>query len=86
MRGIYEDSETMVMSAVGIIHKFTVGGIIPGKCSELLLVCKVLVDWLSQARDSVYYNVDSDIVIYSGSREQVEINLEKWRYVLETRH
>lgn len=43
MRGMYEDSETMVMSAVGIIPKFTVGGIIPGKCSELL-VCKVLVD------------------------------------------
>ncbi|XP_065658457.1 uncharacterized protein LOC136082969 [Hydra vulgaris] len=83
-----ENSVTTVRYAVGMTDRFKVE-VGPNQGSALspflfVIVMDRLTDEVRQESPWTMMFAD-DIVICSESREQVEVNLERWRYALESR-
>ncbi|MCJ8744975.1 hypothetical protein PDJAM_G00124900 [Pangasius djambal] len=88
VQDIYERSRTVVRCAVGQTEEFKVEvGLHQGSALSPFLFAMVM-DQLSEGvrQESPYTMMFADdIVICSESREQVEENLERWRFALERR-
>ncbi|MCJ8738873.1 hypothetical protein PDJAM_G00040650 [Pangasius djambal] len=87
VQDMYERSRTVVRSAVGQTEEFKVEvGLHQGSALSPFLFAMVM-DQLSEVRQESPYTMmfADDIVICSESREQVEENLERWRFALERR-
>ncbi|KAK3552031.1 hypothetical protein QTP70_031579 [Hemibagrus guttatus] len=87
VQGMYERSRTMVRCAVGQTEEFKVEvGLHQGSALSPFLFAMVM-DQLSEVRQESPWTMmfADDIVICSESREQVEENLERWKFALERR-
>ncbi|KAK3552020.1 hypothetical protein QTP70_031590 [Hemibagrus guttatus] len=88
VQDMYERSRTVVSSAVGQTEEFKVEvGLHQGSALSPFLFA-IVMDQLSEEvrQDSPWTMMFADdIVICSESREQVEENLERWRFALERR-
>ncbi|KAK3535523.1 hypothetical protein QTP70_016943 [Hemibagrus guttatus] len=87
VQDMYERSRTMVRCAVGQTEEFKVEvGLHQGSALSAFLFA-VVMDQLSEEgrQESLCTMFSDDIVICSESREQVEENLERWRFALERR-
>ncbi|KAK3544162.1 hypothetical protein QTP86_003943 [Hemibagrus guttatus] len=88
VQDIYERSRTVVRCAVGQTEEFKVEvGLHQGLALSPFLFA-IVMDQLSEEvrRESPWTMMFADdIVICSESREQVEENLERWRFALERR-
>ncbi|MCJ8739511.1 hypothetical protein PDJAM_G00048000 [Pangasius djambal] len=87
MQDMYERSRTVVRCAVGQTEEFKVEvGLHQGSALSPFLFAMV-IDQLSELRQESPCTMmfADDIVICSESREQVEENLERWRFALERR-
>ncbi|MCI4385498.1 hypothetical protein PGIGA_G00051260 [Pangasianodon gigas] len=88
VQDMYERSRTVVRCAVGQTEEFTVEvGLHQGSALSPFLFAMVMDQSSEEVRQESPCTVmfADDIVIYSESREQVEENLERWRFVLERR-
>ncbi|KAK3574008.1 hypothetical protein QTP86_034351 [Hemibagrus guttatus] len=88
VQDMYERSRTVVRCAVGQTEEFNVeGGLHQGSALSPFLFA-IVMDQLSEEvrQESPWTMMFADgIVICSESREQVEENLERWRFALERR-
>ncbi|KAK3559452.1 hypothetical protein QTP86_013634, partial [Hemibagrus guttatus] len=88
VQDMYERSRTVVRCAVGQTEEFKVEvGLHQGSALSPFL-CAMVMDQLSEEvrQESPWTMMFADgIVICSESREQVEENLERWRFALERR-
>ncbi|KAK3543129.1 hypothetical protein QTP70_011665 [Hemibagrus guttatus] len=88
VQDMYERSRTVVRCAVGQTEEFKVEvGLHQGSALSPFL-CAIVMDQLSEEvrQESPWTMIFADdIVICSESREQVEENLERWRFALERR-
>ncbi|KAK3522406.1 hypothetical protein QTP86_009978 [Hemibagrus guttatus] len=88
VQDMYERNKTVVMCAVGQTEEFKVEvGLHQGSALSPFLFA-IVMDQLSEEvrRESPWTMMFADdIVICSESREQVEENLERWRFALERR-
>ncbi|KAK3542444.1 hypothetical protein QTP86_025898 [Hemibagrus guttatus] len=88
VQDMYERSRTVVRCAVGQTEEFKVEvGLHQGSALSLFLFA-IVMDQLSEEvkQESPWTMMFADdIVICSESREQVEENLERWRFALERR-
>ncbi|KAK3545114.1 hypothetical protein QTP70_000834 [Hemibagrus guttatus] len=88
VQDMYVRSRTMVRCAVGQTEEFKVEvGLHQGLGSEPLPVCYSDGHLSEEVRQKSTWTMmfADDIVICSESREQVEENLERWRFALERR-
>ncbi|KAK3519801.1 hypothetical protein QTP70_006182 [Hemibagrus guttatus] len=87
VQDMYERSRTVVRCAVGQTEEFNVEvGLHQGSALSPFLFA-IVMDQLSEEvrQESPWTMFADDIVICSESREQVEENLERWRFALERR-
>ncbi|XP_065671877.1 uncharacterized protein LOC136089732 [Hydra vulgaris] len=85
---MYENSVTAVRCAVGMTDRFKVEvGLHQGSALSPFLFAIVIDRLTDEDRQESPWTMmfADDIVICSESREQVEVNLERWRYALESR-
>ncbi|KAK3546874.1 hypothetical protein QTP86_003804 [Hemibagrus guttatus] len=88
MQDMYERSRTVVRCAVGHTEEFKVEvGLHQGSALSPFLFVMVMDQLLEEVRQESPWTMmfADDIVICSESREQVEENLERWRFALERR-
>ncbi|KAK3521000.1 hypothetical protein QTP86_001622 [Hemibagrus guttatus] len=88
VQDIYERSRTVVRCAVGQTEEFNVEvGLHQGSALSPFLFAIVMDQLSEEVRQESPWTMmfADDIVICSESREQVEENLERWRFVLERR-
>ncbi|MCJ8729260.1 hypothetical protein PDJAM_G00104010 [Pangasius djambal] len=88
VQDMYERSRTVVRCAVGQIEEFKVEvGLHQGSALSPFLFAMVMDQLSEDVRQESPYTMifADDIVICSESREQVEENLERWRFALERR-
>ncbi|KAK3566156.1 hypothetical protein QTP86_028452, partial [Hemibagrus guttatus] len=88
VQDMYERSRTVVRCAVGQTEEFKVEvGLHQGSALSPLLFAIVMDQLSEEVRQESPWTMmfADDIVICSESREQVEENLERWRFVLERR-
>ncbi|KAK3539467.1 hypothetical protein QTP70_008494 [Hemibagrus guttatus] len=88
VQGMYERSRTVVRCAVAQTEEFKVEvGLHQGSVLSPFLFAMVMDQLSEEVRQESPWTMmfADDIVICSESREQVEENLERWRYVLERR-
>ncbi|KAK3514090.1 hypothetical protein QTP70_003205 [Hemibagrus guttatus] len=85
---MYERSRTVVRCAVGQTEEFKVEvGLHQGSALSPFLFAMVMDQLSEEVRQESPWTmmIADDIVICSDSREQVEENLERWRFALERR-
>ncbi|KAK3546878.1 hypothetical protein QTP86_003798 [Hemibagrus guttatus] len=88
VQDMYERSRTVVSCAVGQKEEFKVEvGLHQGSALSPFLFAMVMDQLSEKVREESPWTMmfADDIVICSESREQVEENLERWRFVLERR-
>ncbi|MCJ8748318.1 hypothetical protein PDJAM_G00163480 [Pangasius djambal] len=88
VQDMYERSRTVVRCAVGQTEEFKVEvGLHQGSALSPFLFAMVMDQLSEEVRQESPYTkmFADDIVICSESREQVEENLERWRFALERR-
>ncbi|KAK3527096.1 hypothetical protein QTP86_010830 [Hemibagrus guttatus] len=88
VQDMYERSRTVVRCAVGQTEEFKVEvGLHQGSALSPFLFAIVMDQLSEEVRQESPWTMmfADDIVIYSESREQVEENLERWRFALERR-
>ncbi|KAK3569817.1 hypothetical protein QTP86_005850 [Hemibagrus guttatus] len=88
VQDMYERSRTVVRCAVGQTEEFNVEvGLHQGSALSPFLFAIVMDQLSEEVRQESPWTVmfADDIVICSESREQVEENLERWRFALERR-
>ncbi|KAK3543274.1 hypothetical protein QTP70_014065 [Hemibagrus guttatus] len=88
VQDMYERSRTVVRCAVGQTEEFNVEvGLHQGSSLSPFLFAMVLDQLSKEVRQESPWTMmfADDIVICSESREQVEENLERWRFALERR-
>ncbi|KAK3569875.1 hypothetical protein QTP86_006750 [Hemibagrus guttatus] len=88
VQDMYERSRTVVRCAVGQTEEFKVEvGLHQGSAPSPFLFTIVMDQLSEEVRQESPWTMmfADDIVIYSESREQVEENLERWRFALEKR-
>ncbi|KAK3510717.1 hypothetical protein QTP70_015983, partial [Hemibagrus guttatus] len=88
VQGMYERSRTVVKCAVGQTEEFKVEvGLHQGSALSPFLFAMVMDQLSEEVRQESPWTMmfADDIVICSESREQVEENLERWRFALERR-
>ncbi|KAK3532054.1 hypothetical protein QTP86_003542 [Hemibagrus guttatus] len=88
VQDMYERSRTVVRCAVGQTEEFNVEvGLHQGSALSLFLFAMVMDQLSEEVRQESPWAMmfADDIVICSESREQVEENLERWRFALERR-
>ncbi|KAK3568664.1 hypothetical protein QTP86_011458 [Hemibagrus guttatus] len=88
VQDMYERSRTVVRCAVGQTEEFNVEvGLHQGSALRPFLFAIVMDQLLEEVRQESPWTMmfADDIVICSESREQVEENLERWRFALERR-
>ncbi|XP_060718066.1 uncharacterized protein LOC132840435 [Tachysurus vachellii] len=88
VQDMYERSRTVVRCAVGQTEEFTVEvGLHQGSALSPFLFAIVMDQLSEEVRQESPWTMmfADDIVICSESREQVEENLERWRFALEKR-
>ncbi|KAK3508739.1 hypothetical protein QTP70_004218 [Hemibagrus guttatus] len=88
VQDMYERSRTVVRCAVGQTEEFKVEvGLHQGSALSPFLLAIVMDQLSEEVRQESPWTMMSadDIVICSESREQVEENLERWRFALERR-
>ncbi|KAK3507809.1 hypothetical protein QTP70_000873 [Hemibagrus guttatus] len=88
VQDMYERSRTVVRCAVGQTEEFKVEvGLHQGSALSPFLFAIVMDQLSEEVRQESPWTMmfADDIVICSESREQVEENLERWRFVLERR-
>ncbi|KAK3513892.1 hypothetical protein QTP70_032857 [Hemibagrus guttatus] len=88
VQGMYERSRTVVRCAVGQTEEFKVEvGLHQGSALSPFLFAIVMDQLSEEVRQESPWTMmfADDIVICSESREQVEENLERWRFALERR-
>ncbi|KAK3524913.1 hypothetical protein QTP86_011514 [Hemibagrus guttatus] len=88
VQDMYERSRTVVRCAVGQTEEFKVEvGLHQGSALSPFLFAMVMDQLSEEVRQESPWTMmfADDIVICSESREQVEENLERWRFVLERR-
>ncbi|KAK3567038.1 hypothetical protein QTP86_008967 [Hemibagrus guttatus] len=88
VQDMYERSRTMVRCAVGQTEEFKVEvGLHQGSALSPFLFAMVMDQLSEEVRQESPWTMmfADDIVICSESREQVEENLERWRFALERR-
>ncbi|KAK3538646.1 hypothetical protein QTP86_010341 [Hemibagrus guttatus] len=88
VQDMYERSRTVVRCAVGQIEEFKVEvGLHQGSALSPFLFAIVMDQLSEEVRQESPWTMmfADDIVICSESREQVEENLERWRFALERR-
>ncbi|KAK3548186.1 hypothetical protein QTP70_005182 [Hemibagrus guttatus] len=88
VQDMYERSRTVVRCAVGQTEEFNVEvGLHQGSALSPFLFAIVMDQLSEEARQESPWTImfADDIVICSESREQVEENLERWRFALERR-
>ncbi|MCJ8748268.1 hypothetical protein PDJAM_G00163190 [Pangasius djambal] len=88
VQDMYERSRTVVRCAVGQTEEFKVEvGLHQGSALSPFLFAMVMDQLSKEVRQESPYTMmfADDIVICSESREQVEENLERWRFALERR-
>ncbi|KAK3516862.1 hypothetical protein QTP70_027082, partial [Hemibagrus guttatus] len=88
VQNMYERSRTVVRCAVGQTEEFTVEvGLHQGSALSPFLFAMVMDQLSEEVRQESPWTMmfADDIVICSESREQVEENLERWRFALERR-
>ncbi|KAK3526825.1 hypothetical protein QTP70_034615, partial [Hemibagrus guttatus] len=88
MQDMYERSRTVVRCAVGQTEEFKVEvGLHQGSALSPFLFAMVMDQLSEEVRQESPWTMmfADDIVICSESREQVEENLERWRFALERR-
>ncbi|KAK3513809.1 hypothetical protein QTP70_028866 [Hemibagrus guttatus] len=88
VQDMYERSRTVVRCAVGQTEKFNVEvGLHQGSALSPFLFAIVMDQLSEEVRQESPWTMmfADDIVICSESREQVEENLERWRFALERR-
>ncbi|KAK3509315.1 hypothetical protein QTP70_028548 [Hemibagrus guttatus] len=88
VQDMYERSRTVVRCAVGQTEEFNVEvGLHQGSALSPFLFAIVMDQLSEEIRQESPWTMmfADDIVICSESREQVEENLERWRFVLERR-
>ncbi|KAK3548720.1 hypothetical protein QTP70_018237, partial [Hemibagrus guttatus] len=88
VQDMYERSRTVVRCAVGQTEEFNVEvGIHQGSALSPFLFAIVMGQFSEEVRQESPWTMmfADDIVICSESREQVEENLERWRFALERR-
>ncbi|MCJ8742455.1 hypothetical protein PDJAM_G00082310 [Pangasius djambal] len=88
VQGMYERSRTVVRCAVGQTEEFKVEvGLHQGSALSPFLFARVMEQLSEEVRQESPYTMmfADDIVNCSESREQVEENLERWRFALERR-
>ncbi|KAF7655893.1 hypothetical protein LDENG_00048720, partial [Lucifuga dentata] len=88
VQDMYESCKTVVRCAVGVTEEFKVEvGLHQGSALSPFLFAVVMDRLTDEVRQESPWTMmfADDIVICSESREQVEENLERWRYALERR-
>ncbi|KAK3549965.1 hypothetical protein QTP86_016861 [Hemibagrus guttatus] len=88
VQDMYERSRTVVRCAVGQTEEFNVEvGLHQGSALSPFLFAIVMDQLSEEVRQESPWTMmfADDIVIWSESREQVEENLERWRFALERR-
>ncbi|KAK3522482.1 hypothetical protein QTP86_014761 [Hemibagrus guttatus] len=88
VQDMYERSRTVVRCAVGQTEEFNVQvGLQQGSALSPFLFAMVMDQLSEEVRQESPWTMmfADDIVICSESREQVEENLERWRFALERR-
>ncbi|KAK3530562.1 hypothetical protein QTP86_027920 [Hemibagrus guttatus] len=88
VQDMYERSRTVVRCAVGQTEEFKVEvGLHQGSALSPFLFAIVMDQLSDEVRQESPWTMmfADDIVICSESREQVEVNLERWRFALERR-
>ncbi|KAK3526577.1 hypothetical protein QTP70_030714, partial [Hemibagrus guttatus] len=88
VQDMYERSRTVVRCAVGQTEEFNVEvGLHQGSALSPFLFAIVMDQFSEEVRQESPWTMmfADDIVICSESREQVEENLERWRFALERR-
>ncbi|KAK3554669.1 hypothetical protein QTP70_032672 [Hemibagrus guttatus] len=88
VQDMYERSRTVVRCAVGQTEEFNVEvGLHQGSALSPFLFAIVMDQLSEEVRQESPWTMmfANDIVICSESREQVEVNLERWRFALERR-
>ncbi|KAK3537162.1 hypothetical protein QTP70_002649 [Hemibagrus guttatus] len=88
VQDMYERSRTVVRCAVGQTEEFNVEvGLHQGSALSPFLFAMVMYQLSEEVRQESPWTMmfADDIVICSESREQVEENLERWRFALERR-
>ncbi|KAK3556662.1 hypothetical protein QTP70_011926 [Hemibagrus guttatus] len=88
VQDMYERSRTVVRCAVGQTEEFKVEvGLHQGSALSPILFAIVMDQLSEEVRQESPWTMmfSDDIVICSESREQVEENLERWRFALERR-
>ncbi|KAK3506448.1 hypothetical protein QTP70_000579, partial [Hemibagrus guttatus] len=88
VQDMYERSRTVVRCAVGQTEEFKVEvGLHQGSALSPFLFAIVMDQLSEEVRQESSWTMmfADDIVIFSESREQVEENLERWRFALERR-
>ncbi|KAK3570874.1 hypothetical protein QTP86_029388, partial [Hemibagrus guttatus] len=88
VQDMYERSRTVVRCAVGQTEEFNVEvGLHQGSALSPFLFAIVMDHLSEEVRQESPWTMmfADDIVICSESREQVEVNLERWRFALERR-
>ncbi|XP_062866594.1 uncharacterized protein LOC134329279, partial [Trichomycterus rosablanca] len=88
VQDMYEDSRTVVRCAVGVTDSFKVEvGLQQGSALSPFLFALVMDRLTDEVRQESPWTMmfADDIVICGENREQVEDNLERWRYALERR-
>ncbi|KAK3569482.1 hypothetical protein QTP86_031418 [Hemibagrus guttatus] len=88
VQDMYERNRTVVRCAVGQTEEFKVEvGLHQGSALSLFLFAIVMDQLSEEVRQESPWTMmfADDIVICSESREQVEENLERWRFALERR-
>ncbi|KAK3556096.1 hypothetical protein QTP70_005247 [Hemibagrus guttatus] len=88
VQDMYERSRTVVRCAVGQTEEFKVEvGLHQGSALSPILFAMVMDQLSEEVRQESPWTMmfADDIVICSESREQVEENLERWRFALERR-
>ncbi|KAK3522906.1 hypothetical protein QTP86_007326 [Hemibagrus guttatus] len=86
VQDMYERNRTVVRCAVGQTEEFNVEvGLHQGSALSPFLFAMVMDQLSEEVRQECTMMFADNIVICSESREQVEENLERWRFVLERR-
>jgi len=88
VQDMYENSETVVRCAVGLSDSFRVRvGLHQGSALSPFLFAIVMDRLTDEIRQESPWTMmfADDIVLCSGSRQQVEAHLERWRHALERR-
>uniref|UniRef100_A0A3B3BTI6 ribonuclease H n=1 Tax=Oryzias melastigma TaxID=30732 RepID=A0A3B3BTI6_ORYME len=88
VQDMYEGCKTVVRCAVGVTEEFKVEvGLHQGSALSPFLFAMVMDRLTDEVRQESPWTMmfADDIVICSESREQVEVELERWRFALERR-